>query len=81
MKANGVAAGKFNISHISLWMPKVKPSLKIESELDSMLLKGHIKNLYFEQMRVYRAMFQPTEHQLLGELQLNLEQNYQDMFL
>ena len=61
MKANGVAAGKFNISHISLWMPKVKPSLKIESELDSMLLKGHIKNLYFEQMRVYRTMFQPTE--------------------
>ena len=27
MRANGVAAGKFNINHISLWMPKVKPSL------------------------------------------------------
>ena len=53
MRANGVAAGKYNISHISLWMPKVKPSLRVESEIDSMLVKGHIKELYFEQMRVY----------------------------
>ena len=37
MRANGVAAGKFNMSHISLWMPKVKPSLRVESEIDSML--------------------------------------------
>jgi len=35
MRANGVATGKFNISHLALWMPKVKPSLKIESEIDS----------------------------------------------
>ena len=61
MRANGVAAGKFNISHISLWMPKVKPSLRVESEIDSMLVKGHIKELYFEQMRVYQTMFQPTQ--------------------
>jgi len=61
MRANGVAAGTFNINHISLWMPKVKPSLKIESEINSQLLKGHIKQLYFEQMRVYRTMYQPTE--------------------
>ena len=61
LRANGVAAGKFNISHISLWMPKVKPRLKVESQLDSMLVKGHIKHLYFEQMRVYRTMFQATE--------------------
>jgi len=61
MHANGVAAGKFIISHISLWMPKVKPSLEIESEIDTKLVKGHIKQLYFEQMRVYRTMFQPTE--------------------
>lgn len=61
MRANGVAAGKFNISHMSLWMPKVKPSLAIETKLDSMLVKGHLKHLYFEQMRVYRTMFQPTE--------------------
>ena len=26
-----------------------------------MLVKGHIKELYFEQMRVYRTMFQSTE--------------------
>ena len=61
LRANGVAAGKFNISHISLWMLKVKPSLRVESEIDAMLLKGHIKQLYFEQMRVYRTMFQSTE--------------------
>ena len=28
MRANGVAAGKFDINHITLWMPKVKPSLR-----------------------------------------------------
>ena len=61
MRANGVAAGKFNINHISLWMPKVKPSLRVESEINSMLVKGHIKEQYFEQMRVYRTMFQPTQ--------------------
>ena len=61
LRANGVAAGKFNISHISLWMPKVKPSLRVETEIDAMLVKGHIKQLYFEQMRVYRTMFQSTE--------------------
>ena len=44
MRTNGVAAGKFNINRISLWMPKVKPSLRVESEIDSMLVKGHIKN-------------------------------------
>ena len=42
-------------------MPKVKPSLRVESEIDAMLVKGHIKQLYFEQMRVYRTMFQSTE--------------------
>ena len=42
-------------------MPKVKPSLRVESEINSMLVKGHIKELYFEQMRVYRTMFQPTQ--------------------
>ena len=61
MRALGVAPGKFNITHISLWMPKVKPSLQVESQINSMLVKGHIKQLYFEQMRVYRTMYQPTE--------------------
>ena len=60
-RANGITAGKFNTNHISLWMPKVKPNLRVESETDSMLMKGHIKELYFEPMRVYRTMFQPTE--------------------
>ena len=59
MRANVVFAGKFSISHISLWMPKVKPSLRVESEIDSMLLKEYIKELYFEEIRVYRTMFQP----------------------
>ena len=53
MQANSVAAGKFNVSCISLWMPKVKPSLRVESEIDSILVKRHIKELYFEQMSVY----------------------------
>ena len=42
-------------------MPKVKPSLRLESEIDFMLVKKHIKELYFEQMRVYQTMFQPTQ--------------------
>ena len=42
-------------------MPKVKPRLRVKLEIDSMLVKGHIKELYFEQMRVYRRMFQPTQ--------------------
>ena len=61
MRANGFAAGKFNINRTSLWMPKVKPSLRVESEIDSMLVKGHIKELYFEQMRWYRTKQQSTE--------------------
>ena len=43
---------------------KVKPSLRVESGIDSMLVKGHIKELYFEQMRVYRTMFQPTQRSM-----------------
>jgi len=61
MCANSVAAGKFNISHISFWIPKVKPSVKVEFEINSKPVKGHIKQLYFEQMRMYITMFQPTE--------------------
>ena len=48
-------------------MSKVKPSLKVESEIDSMVVKGHIKELYFEQTRVYRTMFQPTQTSMHGE--------------
>ena len=68
MRANGVAAGKFNINYISLWMPKAKPSLRVESEIDSLLVKGHIKELHFEQMRVYRTMFQSTETSMIWRI-------------
>ena len=61
MKANAVGAGKFNIEHISLWIPKNIPSLEIQTEIEAKLVSGYIKNLYFEQVRVYRTMFQPTE--------------------
>jgi len=53
MHANGVAAGKFNISHNFFWMSKVEPSLKVESEINSKLVKGDIKLLYFKQMKMY----------------------------
>ena len=81
LRANGVAAGKFNISHISLWMPKVKPSLRVESEIDAMLVKGHIKQLYFEQMRVYRTMFQSTETSMTWRITTSREQSFPGMCL
>ena len=28
LRASGVAAGKFTIKHLSLWMPKITPNLK-----------------------------------------------------
>ena len=58
MKANAVDAGKFNKERISMWMPKVTPSLEVQTELEAKLVSGYIKNLYFEQVRVYRTMFQ-----------------------
>ena len=57
MKINAAAAGKFNISHISLWMPKVQLNLDIQTDLER-LVSGHIKNLYFEQIRIYRTCFE-----------------------
>ena len=50
-------------------MPKVKPSLRVESEINFMLVKGHIKELYFEQMRMYRTMFQSTETSMTWRLE------------
>jgi len=63
IRANSAAHVKFNISHISLWMPKLKPSLKVESEINSKVVKGHIKQLYFITMKVYRTIFPLTEIQ------------------
>ena len=62
-------------------MPKVKPSLRVESQIDSMLVKGHIKELYFEQMRVYRTMFQPTETSMTWRITTQPELNFPDMCL
>lgn len=53
MKTRAVNAGKFNIVHISLWMPKVTPSLEIQTDLEAKLVSGHIKDLYFEQVLDY----------------------------
>ena len=54
LRANSVAAGKFTIKHISLWMPKVTPSLPIAAELEQKLVSGAMRRLYFEQVRIYR---------------------------
>ena len=58
LRANGVAAGKFTIKHISLRMPKVTPSLPIAADL---LVSGEMRRLYFEQVRIYRNSYQQTE--------------------
>jgi len=68
MHANGVVAGKFNISYISLWMPKVKPSLKVESEIYSKLVKGHIKQIYFDKWECTEQCFNQLKLIRLGEL-------------
>ena len=60
-RRNGVAAGMFHIKHLSWWIPKVRPSLKIQSHLESKLVKGHLRDLYFEQVRIYRNQFGATE--------------------
>ena len=45
-------------------MPRIIPSLDIQTKLDKQLVSGHLKILYFQQMRVYRTMFQPTENNM-----------------
>ena len=37
-----------------------------------MLVKGYIKELYFEKMRVYRTMFQPTRTSMTGRITTQL---------
>lgn len=56
-RAAGVAAGKFKIEHISLWMPKIRPSIRVVSQLESKLVKGYLRDLYFEQSRIYRTQY------------------------
>ncbi len=57
----GVDDGKFVITGLSLWMPKVKPSIKYLQTIEEGLISGNKKHLYFEQMRVYREQFNATQ--------------------
>ncbi len=61
LRANGVNVGKFNIKHISLWMPKLTPSLAVQSDLEGKLVSGVMKKLYFEQVRIYRNTYNNAE--------------------
>ena len=55
MKAPGVDDGKFVITNLSWWIPRVIPSISIQAELESKMVSGTLKKMYFEQMRVYRS--------------------------
>ena len=57
----GGDAGRFQIKHLSLLIPKVGPSLQIQSDIESKLAKGHLRDLYFEQGRIYRNQFDSSE--------------------
>lgn len=57
----GVDDGKFVFTGLSLWMPKVKPSIKSLQVIESKLITGDKKKLYFEQMRAYREQFNATQ--------------------
>ena len=53
---NAAAAdGKFNITALSWWVPKITPSVIVQSDIESKLAAGYVKQLYFEQMRIYRS--------------------------
>ena len=54
-------AGKFKIEHLAVWMPKLRLSISVQTELEASLLSGAQRSLYFEQMRVYRNQFVHTE--------------------
>ncbi|XP_065193174.1 uncharacterized protein LOC135824369 [Sycon ciliatum] len=60
-RANGVDPGRFDIKHLSLWIPKVRPSLQLASKIESKLVKSTLRDLYFEQVRVYRNQYGSTE--------------------
>ncbi|RDD36229.1 hypothetical protein TrispH2_011689 [Trichoplax sp. H2] len=57
LKDSNIDDGKFKISHVSMWMPKVTPSLEVASQLEAKLVSGHISNLYFEQVKVYMTQY------------------------
>ena len=60
-RAGAAAAGKFNIEHLSVWMPKVRPSRCVQTQLEALLVAGAQCSLYFEQVRVYRNQFGATK--------------------
>ena len=60
-KDAGVADGKFQIKHLSLWMPKVTPSLEVARQIEQKLVLGFMKSLYFEQCRIYRQQYGAAE--------------------
>ena len=39
-RAAAAAAGKFNIEHLSVWMPKFRPSLSVHTHLEARLVAG-----------------------------------------
>ena len=56
-RANGVDAGKFQIKHLSLWVPFIRPSIEVQTMIESKLVAGYTRMLYFEQGRIYRERF------------------------
>ena len=56
-RAVSAAAGKFNIEHLSVWMPKVRQSISLQMHLKALLVAGAPRSQYFEQVRVYRHQF------------------------
>ena len=59
-RSTAAGAGKFTVSHLSIWMPKVEPSVAVQTDIEGMLISGARRQLYFEQMRVYRQQFGKT---------------------
>ena len=60
-RVNGVDPGRFDIKHLSLWIPKVRPSLQLASKIESKLVKSTLRDLSSEQVRVYRNQYGSTE--------------------
>jgi len=52
---------KFVFNHVSLWMPKVVPTVKYEALLNEKLLSNFTKQIYFEEMNVYTSTFASTD--------------------
>ena len=51
----GSTSGKFTINALSWWIPKVIPSIAVQTDIERKMVTGHTKQMYFEQMRIYRS--------------------------